>query len=76
ATAIGRIGDRRSLDTLTKLLADASRAPLPRAFAAVALGCIADRADLPWTSKISLDINYRAVVETLLDTQSGILDLL
>ena len=48
----------------------------PRAFAAVALGGIADKEDLPWNSKIGSNTNYRAAVETLTNRQTGVLDIL
>jgi hypothetical protein len=49
---------------------------LSRAFAAVALGGVADKESLPWNSKISTNINYRASVDTLTNKTSGILDIL
>ncbi|MBL8754756.1 MAG: HEAT repeat domain-containing protein [Planctomycetes bacterium] len=76
SAALGQIGDCRSIAPLQKLLLDESRAPLTRAFAAVALGGIADRAKLPWHVRIASDLNYRASVETLINSQSGILDIL
>tara|TARA_R110002072_G_scaffold228234_16_gene385532 strand:- start:8983 stop:9159 length:177 start_codon:yes stop_codon:yes gene_type:complete len=39
-------------------------------------GCIADQAMLPRHAKISANINYRAAVATLIDRDSGILDIL
>ena len=74
--ALGFIGDRRSIAPLKAMLFDSKLDPLPRAFAAVALGGIADRAPLPWNAKIKANINYRASVETLTNQQSGILDIL
>ena len=50
--------------------------PLSRAFAAVALGGVADKEPLRWNSKIAVDMNYRAAVETLTNRQSGVLDIL
>jgi HEAT repeat protein len=76
ASALGFIGDRRSITPLVKMLGDTSLNDLSRAFAAVALGGIADKELLPWNSKISVDTNYRAAVETLTNRQSGILDIL
>jgi len=61
---------------LVKLLHNESITPLSRAFAAVALGGVADKEPLPWNSKISVDMNYRAAVETLTNHVSGILDIL
>jgi len=74
--ALGFIGDRNSIKPLKDMLFDGALDPLPRAFAAVALGGIADRAPLPWNAKIKANINYRASVETLTNQQSGILDIL
>jgi HEAT repeat protein len=76
ASALGFIGDRNSITPLTKMLFDQSITELSRAFAAVALGGVADKEDLPWNSKIAVDINYRAAVETLTNSRTGILDIL
>jgi hypothetical protein len=76
AAALGLIGDCRSIAPLQKLLFDSTRSDLTRAFAAVSLGGIADRAKLPWHVRIAADLNYRAAVETLINSQSGILDIL
>ena len=45
---------------------------------AAALGIVAERGDLPWNSKISFGINYRANTETLTSPSmgTGILDML
>ena len=76
ASALGFIGDRRSIAPLKNMLFDSSITELSRAFAAVALGGVADKEDLPWNSKIAIDMNYRAAVETLTNQVSGILDIL
>ena len=76
STAIGFIGDRRSLSPLTDALFDEDLTELSRAFVAVSLGSIGDLNDLPWNTKISSDLNYRAAVETLTNRVSGILDIL
>ncbi|MBK8977319.1 MAG: HEAT repeat domain-containing protein [Planctomycetes bacterium] len=76
ASALGFIGDRRSITPLTKMLFDESLTDISRAFAAVALGGIADKELLPWNSKIGVNINYRAAVETLTNQINGILDIL
>ena len=47
-----------------------------RGFAAVALGIVADKELLPWNSKISVDLNYRAAVSSLSDGGSGIVEIL
>ena len=76
AQALGFIGDRRSLPGLVSLLDNKQLQPLSRAFAAVALGLIGDKEPLPWNSKIGVNINYRANVETLTGNSTGILDIL
>ena len=76
SSALGFIGDSRTIDPLVKMLHDESITPLSRAFAAVALGGVADKEPLPWNSKVGVDMNYRAAVETLTNGQAGILDIL
>ncbi|MBL8739054.1 MAG: hypothetical protein JNL12_21695, partial [Planctomycetes bacterium] len=76
AHAIGFIGDRRSVTPLKRMLFDSSLGELPRAFAAVALGGVADKEPLPWNSKLAVDANYRAQVETLSNKSTGVLDIL
>jgi hypothetical protein len=76
AVAIGRIGDRRSIEPLSRLLFDSTATPLARAFAAVALGGLADKAPLPWNAEAAASVNYHAVVDTLLNGSTGILDIL
>jgi hypothetical protein len=58
------------------MLFDTQLGALSRAFAAVALGGIADKEPLPWNSRIAVNINYRASVETLTNQSTGILDIL
>ncbi|MCB9890037.1 MAG: hypothetical protein H6833_00125 [Planctomycetes bacterium] len=74
--ALGFIGDRRSIDGLVTLLKNKQLKDIPRAFAAVALGLIGDKEELPWNSKIAVNINYRANVETLTGNSTGVLDIL
>jgi HEAT repeat protein len=76
AAALGYIGDKRTINPLVKMLHNESITPLSRAFAAVALGGVADKESLPWNSKIAVDMNYRAAVETLTNQVAGILDIL
>lgn len=78
ATALGFIGDRRAVDPLVHILENPDMKDLARAFAAVALGTVANKEMLPWNSKIAEDLNYIATVPTLTDpaNQNGILDLL
>ena len=77
ATAgLGLVGDRETLDPLTRALHDDRLTPLGRAFAAVALGMVCDTDLLPWNHRVSSDLNYRASVESLSSPMgTGILDL-
>jgi hypothetical protein len=78
SSALGFIGDARSVDPLIAMLEDSQKTDLARGFAAAALGIVADKEDLPWNTKISVNINYRANTTTLTNPESGngILDLL
>jgi HEAT repeat protein len=77
ASALGFIGDTRSVDPLVEMLGNDSLTDKARAFAGVALGIVADKEDLPWNSKISIDINYRANTTSLTGGDgTGILDIL
>lgn len=78
SSALGFIGDTRSVDPLIAMLEDKSKTDLARGFAAVALGIVADKEPLPWNTKISVNINYRANTTTLTSPEAGtgILDLL
>ncbi|MBI5853514.1 MAG: HEAT repeat domain-containing protein [Planctomycetes bacterium] len=76
ASALGFIGDQRTIDPLVKMLFDTNLPPLSRAFSAVALGGVADKELLPWNSKLAVNMNYRAAVETLTNQAVGILDIL
>lgn len=76
ASSLGFIGDSRTIAPLKKMLFDEKLGNLSRAFAAVALGGVADKESLPWNSKIGTNMNYRASVETLTNQSTGILDIL
>jgi hypothetical protein len=78
ASALGFIGDKGSIDPLLALLSDPLASEKARAFAAVALGNVADKELLPWNAKIGFGVNYGAAPATLLDPSSGtgILDIL
>ena len=77
ASALGFIGDSRTIAPLRRMLFDEQLGDLSRAFAAVALGGVADKEPLPWNSKIGVNNNYRASVETLTTgSGTGILDIL
>lgn len=77
-SALGFIGDERSIDALVALLGNGEMTDGARGFAAVALGIVGDKDPLPWNSRIGLDLNYRASTPTLTDfeTGTGILDIL
>lgn len=78
ASALGKIGDSRSVDPLVAMLADREKTALARGFAAAALGIVGDKESLPWSTKISVGINYRANTATLTSPSqgTGILDFL
>jgi HEAT repeat protein len=76
ASALSFIGDRRTIAPLKKMLHDDNLTPLSRAFAAVALGGVADKEKLPWNSKIARNMNYRGSVETLTQSGTGVLEIL
>ncbi len=76
SSAIGRIGDRRAIDPLLGLSADAERPALVRAFVAAALGWLGDKDPLPWNLPFAADANYAVEVDTLSNGSTGILDIL
>jgi HEAT repeat protein len=65
ASALGFIGDQRSIDPLTEMLFNKDLTDIARAFAAVALGIVSDKEEFTWNSKIAANLNYRANTETL-----------
>ena len=71
ASALGFVGDRRSVEPLLALLSDEKANERARAFAAVALGNVADKEMLPWNAKIGSGLNYGAAPATLFDPGSG-----
>ena len=77
ASALGFVGDGGSVAPLIDMLQDKSIPDTGRAFAAVALGIVADKETLPWNSKIAVDVNYRSSTTTLNTTDGlGILNIL
>ncbi len=78
SSALGFIGDQRSIDPLVTMLHNKDLTDRARGFAAVALGIVADKEPLPWNTKIAVDLNYRASTQTLTDAAggTGILDIL
>ena len=71
ASALGFIGDSRSIYPLLEMLRNTQFTQSARGFAAVALGIVADKEMYPWYAKISVDINYRANTATLWDGAQG-----
>ena len=76
SNALVQIGDRDSINPLREMLLDEGQPEMTRAFAAVALGGIADKEKLPWNAKLAVDMNYRAAVETLIQSGAGVLEIL
>jgi len=58
AKALGLIGDESAISPLMKLAGDASKSPITRAFACVALGRLCEKTSLPWNQPIMADNNY------------------
>ncbi len=66
ATALGTIGDHTAIDLLVEVAGDKSgTADLARAHATVALGLVGEQRDLPVLSRVSANLNYRALLESL-----------
>jgi len=76
ATALGLIGDRRSIEPLLAMLGNEGLTDTARAFAVVSLGSVCDPRSLPWNTPIALDVNYRALTSTLVGNSTGVLDIL
>ncbi|MFO0980368.1 MAG: hypothetical protein U1E76_01270 [Planctomycetota bacterium] len=72
AQALGLIGDKSAIDPLKNILSDKTKNGKQRGFAAVALGLLAEKSDLPWNAEISVGLNYRAKTAAI----SEILDIL
>ena len=71
SAALGFIGDKRSIDPLVEMLGNKNLTDRARGFAAVALGIVADKEELPWNSKIAQNLNYIASTQTLNDNAGG-----
>jgi HEAT repeat protein len=76
ASALGFIGDSGSIDPLLDMLHDDSLTDRARAFAIAALGIVGDKEPLPWNSKLSVDLNYRASASTLVEGGKGVIEIL
>jgi HEAT repeat protein len=65
AQALGLIGDHAAVAPLLELLGDERLAPDRRGFAAVALGLLGEKSELPWNAFFSIAANYRAQTPAL-----------
>ena len=63
--ALSLIGDRAAVDPLLALLEDPKQHALRRGFAAVGLGLLAERTELPWNAIFTVGSNYRAKTPAL-----------
>jgi HEAT repeat protein len=76
ATAFRFVGDRRAIEPLVRMMFARDTTTTSRAFVAAALGGICDKDMLPWSEPFSAGCNYAAVVPTLTNGVTGILDIL
>lgn len=65
AKALGLIGDQAAVEGLRGVALADDKPAITRGFAAVALGLLGERGDLPWNEPIKAHGNYRAFVEAL-----------
>jgi HEAT repeat protein len=65
AKALGLVGDRRAVEPLGRILHDPALHGLARAFAAVALGIIGEKTDLPWNTVVSENCNPAVSTEAI-----------
>ena len=72
ANALGRVGDRGAVAPLDEIMKNERRTGLSRAFAAVAVGLIAEKTAWPWNTRLSVGANYMASFPV----QAQILDIL
>jgi len=72
--SLGRVGNEGVLDSLMGKLFSETNTRLERAYAAFAVGRLADQDMRPWSSRISTGLNYRSTSESLRGG-GGILDL-
>jgi HEAT repeat protein len=75
--ALGTVGDARAVERLIAFLADPAPTQRARAFAAAALGNVADPSPLPFHAPIARRVLWRNAPETLIDPAGGrgLLDL-
>jgi hypothetical protein len=72
--AAGHLGAPACIDPLLAVLADDSQEGLVRACAAAALGHAIDQRPTPWTVRVALGADYRALDRILSNGRNGILD--
>ncbi|MFT7462753.1 MAG: HEAT repeat protein [Pseudohongiellaceae bacterium] len=65
AKAVGLIGDRSAVEPLLELVSNPEQPPLSRAFAAVAVGLLAERTSLPFNEPLKADGNYIVPVDSV-----------
>jgi HEAT repeat protein len=76
ASVLGFVGDASAIEPLVAMLADRRLVDRARAYAAVALGHVGDRDEIPWTAIVATNVNYHARVDVLLSGSStGLLDM-
>jgi hypothetical protein len=71
ARGLGLVGNARTTPHLISAMDNRKLTPSARAYAAQALGLIADKDALPWQYRISRDINYLAGNPGLIDWTDG-----
>lgn len=77
AAAMGRSGDLKSLEALQLTIGSKRASAWARTYAAVAIGMLSERDDLPWRSILAWRIPYEARVLSLYDQEGrGVLNLL
>jgi HEAT repeat protein len=76
ASAFRYVGDRRAIPALLAMIGDRDTPELSRAFLVAAIGGVSDRNLLPWNEPYARAVNYRALLETLANGVTGILDIL
>jgi hypothetical protein len=71
AWTLALVGDARAVEPIMALLEDESVSDLVRGIAALAIGFIAEPAERPWNTPLSLDVAYPASPATLFDPGGG-----
>jgi hypothetical protein len=78
AQAISHLRNPNDVTVLSTIVADTKRAKrdaYPVAFAAAALGAVADRDPMGFGARIAQGMNYAARVQTISNGHNGILDI-